>query len=83
MAKPRILVVGGAASVSAAIIAALSELAHVEVVPHDAPVEPARDAPTPLEYHEHFVLAEPREVRWPHGGYGPPRLGKRGKVLRW
>jgi len=84
MSEPRILIVGAGASVSATLIAALATVARVQVLGLEAPVEPGLvDRCAPLACPEEFLMAEPRELRQPHPGYGPPRRGKRGKVLRW
>lgn len=82
MSEPRILVVGGSPSLTAALVAALAGAARVTVVAADE-VVPAPEPRAPLEFGNQLLVAEVAELREPHAGYGPPRLGKKGKVRRW
>lgn len=82
MAEPRILVVGGSPSLTAALVAALAGTARVMVVAAEE-VVPAPEPVVPLGLYDQFLVTEVPEPRVAHTGYGPPRLGKKGKVCRW
>lgn len=82
MNEPRIVVVGGGASLTAALVAALAGAARVTVVAADD-VAAAPEPVVPLELCERFLVADVPELRVAHTGYGPLRIGKKGKVRRW
>lgn len=79
----RILLLGGSPSLTAALVAALAGSARITVVPVEAVDGPEPETLVPLELRDDFFIADVPELRAPHPGYGPPRLGKKGKVLRW
>ncbi|HDR9105382.1 hypothetical protein [Paraburkholderia sp. A3RO-2L] len=90
--RPRILIVCDDTAMSAELAQQLAAVARVETARPDDIVELARnDTPAPFEefalYAQHHspVLA-PLTLREPderHGAYGPPRRGRKGKLLRW
>jgi hypothetical protein len=82
MAERRILLLGGSPSLAAALVAALADTARVTVVTAED-VLPAPEPVLPLELCDQFFIADVPELRVAHTGYGPPRLGKKGKVCRW
>jgi hypothetical protein len=89
--RPRILIVCDDAAMSAEIARQLATVARVETARPDDIVELVRDdTPALLEefalYAQHAPVLAPMTVREPeerHGAYGPPRRGRKGKVLRW
>lgn len=89
--RPRILIVCDDVTLSAELVRRLSSVAHVvTALPGDI-VERAHDELTPLLeefalYARHEAALAPLTVNEPeerHGAYGPPRRGRKGKVLRW
>lgn len=73
---------GGSPSVTAALVAALAGGAGVIVAPRRDEV-PAADEPAPLCLSDALTFPAFRDVRLAPVGFGPPRRGKKGKVVRW
>ena len=82
MDERRILLLGGSPAMAAALVAALAGAARVTVVTAED-VVPAPEPVLPLELCDKFCIADVPALRVSHTGYGPPRLGKKGKVRRW
>jgi hypothetical protein len=82
MDKPRVVLVGGSTSLTAALVAALTSSVHVTVVASEE-IGLASEPAVPLAPCDQFLVADMPELRVSHTGYGPPRLGKKGKVRRW